>query len=109
MAAPTVPSRRPEHGREARGESGRYEHLPHLPLARLGREPCEPRGQLAVTLPDRLRVVRGEEAAHIAVQTFDPFEFAVERHGERRLAVGHAIGFEFDERRSQTVGLRGGG
>ena len=107
MATPFVPPRRPEHGREARGEASGHEHLAHLPRARLGREPCEPRRKLAVTLPDHLRVVRGEQAAHVAVQPLDSFEFAVERHGERRFAVGHAVGFEFDERRAQTVRLGG--
>ena len=105
MATPPVPPRRPEHGREARRESRRYEHLPHRPALRLGREPGEPRGHLAVALPDHLRIVGGEQAPNVTVEPFDPFEVAVQRHGQRRLAVGHAVGFEFDERRSQTVGL----
>ncbi len=107
MAALPVPPRRAEHGREARREAGGDEHPAHLPASRLRREPGEPRGHLAVALPDRLRVVRGEQAAHVAVQPFDPFEFAVQRHGQRRLAVGHAVGFEFDQSAAQPVGLGG--
>ena len=109
MPAPGRAPGRPEDGREARGQPGRDEHLPDLPLRRLGREPRKPDRQLPVTLPDRLRVVRGEQAAHIAVQPLDRVEAAVERHGERRLAVGHAVGFEFDERGAQPVRLGRGG
>ena len=109
MPAPGRALGRPEHGREARGEPGRDEHRSHLPLARLSRETREPDGKLAVALPDRLRVVRREQPAHVAVQPLDPAQVAVERHRERRLAVGHAVGFELDQCAAQPVRLGGGG
>ena len=68
MPAPGRPPRRPEHGREAHREGGRGEHLPHQPLTRLRRGPREPDGKLAVAFADHLRVVGGEQPAHVAVQ-----------------------------------------
>ena len=97
---------RPEQRREACGHSRRDEHLPHLAAARLGREPGEPGRELAVTLPDHLRVVRGEETAEVAVHAFGPPEIAVKRYGERRLPVAHPVGLQLDERRAQPVRLR---
>ena len=92
---------RPEQRCQARRHTGRHEHLPHLPPTRLGREPREPGRELAVALPDHLRVVGGEETAEVAVQTFDAPKLAVERHGQRGLAVAHAVRFQLDQRLAQ--------
>ena len=97
---------RPEQRRQARRHSGRHEHLPHLPPTRLGREPREPGRQLAVALPDHLRVVRREETAEVPVHAFDAPELAVERHGQRGLAVAHSVRFQLDQCLAQPVGLR---
>ena len=105
VPAPGRAPGRPEHRREARGEPGRDEHRSHLPPRRLGREPREPDGQLAVALPDRLRVVRREEPPHVAVQALDLAQVAVERHRQRGLAVAHAVRLEFHERAAQPVRL----
>ena len=100
---------RPEQRRQAGRHAGRHEHLPHLPPTGLGRQPREPGRQLAVALPDHLRVVRREETAEVAVHALDPSELAVERHGQRGLAVAHPVRFQLDQRLAQTVGLRGRG
>ena len=96
---------RPEQRCQTRRHTGRHEHLPHLPPTRLGRQPREPGRKLAVALPDHLRVVRGEEPTQVAVQPLDAPKLAVERHGERGLAVAHAVGFELDQRLAQPIGL----
>ena len=96
---------RPEQRCQTRRHTGRHEHLPYLPPAGLGREPREPGRQLAVTLPDHLRVVRGEETPEVAVQSLDACELAVERHGQRGLAVAHPVRFQLDERLAQPIGL----
>ena len=109
VTAPPRPPGRPEQRRQARRHAGRHEHLPHLPPTGLGREPREPRRQLAVALPDHLRVVRGEQPTQVAVQPLDPSELAVERHGQRGLPVAHAVRFQLDQRLAQPIGLRGRG
>ena len=96
---------RPEQRCQARRHAGRHEHLPHLPPAGLSREPREPGRQLAVALPDHLRVVRGEEPTQVAVQPLDASQLAVERHGQRGLAVAHSVRFQLDQRLAQPVGL----
>ena len=49
--------------------------------------------------------MRGEESAHVAVQALDLGEFAVERHGERGLAVAYAVRLELDQRAAEPVRL----
>ena len=97
---------RPEQRCQTCRHSGRDEHLPHLPPTRLGREPREPDRQLAVALPDHLRVVRGEEPTQVAVQPLDAPKLAVERHGQRGLAVAHAVRFQLDQCLAQPIRLR---
>ena len=109
VTAPGRPPGRTEERRQARRHAGRHEHLPHLPPPGLGRQPREPGRQLAVSLPDHLRVVRGEQPTQVAVHAFDPSQLAVERHRQRGLPVAHAVRLELDQRLAQTIGLRGRG
>ena len=95
-------------GRQARRRARRYKHGSDLPLARLRRQSAEPRGELAVPFADHLRVVRREDAEHVTVEAFGLLKVAVQGNGERQIAIGHALRFEFDQGISQAVGFHFG-
>ena len=101
--------RRAEERREAGGDAGAREHAPDLAPARHGRHPGEPGGELAVALADHLGVAAGEDAAEFRVEASGPGEVAVERDGEREVAVGDAVRLEFDQGGAEARGLGLGG
>ena len=109
MAADRLALRRAEEGGEAGGDAGAGEHAPDLALARHGRHAGEPGGELAVAFADHLGVAAGEDAAEFRVQALGLGEFAVEGDGQRKVAVGDAVRFEFNECGAEAGGLGLGG
>ena len=100
--------RRAVDRRQARRRARRDKHGSDLSFPRLRREPAKPRGKLAVPFADRLRVVRREDAKQIAVQSFGLLKVAVQGDRQRQIAVGHAFGFQFDQRIPQAAGFHVG-
>ena len=52
--------------------------------------------------------MRREDAKQIAVQSFGLRKVAVERNRQREIAIGHAFGFEFNQRIPQAAGFHVG-
>ena len=98
VAAPRVAGWRTVDRRKTCRRASRHKHIPHLPLARLRRQPAKPRRELTVAFPDDLRVVRGEDAEDVPVQPFCLLKGAVQGDRERQIAVGDALGFQLHER-----------
>ena len=99
----------PKSGREAGGDAGAREHAADLALARHGRHPGEPGGELAVAFADHLGVAAGEDAAEFRVEALGLGQFAVEGNGEREVAVGDAVRLQFHEGGAEARGLGLGG
>ena len=96
VSAARLAGRRAVDRRQARRRARRHEHGSDLPLPRLRRQPAKPRGELAVPFPDRLRVVRREDPEYVTIEAFGLLQVAVQGNGQREIAVGHALRFEFD-------------
>ena len=108
VRGPADATGRAEQRGQAGRRAGRHEHAPQLPAPGLARHPGPPGGELAVAFADHLGIVLREDPPDIAIQAPGRLQPAVQRDRQADLAVGDAVGFQFDQSLCQPVRLGSG-